>query len=134
MFHLSPNPPKNATIHHLPPSPSHPLRSLKKLHLKLQLLCLENELALDVPSTATSQALEVAIPAHMAPLCPQLRGIKRVYKCWVEGCSEGPSTSHAAICVHVHRDHLGVRLVCPSHTKTFLNSDTLMCHRKIHNN
>ena len=61
---------------------------------------------------------------------PTAGGIKRVYKCQVEGCSEGPSTSHATICVHVHRDHLGVRLACPSCTKTFLNSDALRCHKK----
>ena len=32
----------------------------------------EAELALEVPSSAVSQALEVAIPAHMTPLCLQL--------------------------------------------------------------
>ena len=32
---------KNATTPHVPPSPSHPLKSLKKLHLKLLLLQLE---------------------------------------------------------------------------------------------
>ena len=59
-------------------------------------------------------------------------GIKRVYKCQVEGCSEGPSTSHAAICAHMCWDHLGVRLACPSCTKTFLNLDALRHHKKVH--
>ena len=92
----------------------------------------EVELALEVPTSAVSQALEVAIPAHMAPLHLKLGGIKRVYKCWMEGCSKGPSTSCATICARVCRDHLGVRLVCPSCTKTFLNLDALRHHRKIH--
>ena len=90
------------------------------------------ELALEAPSSAIFQALEVAIPNPIAPLFLQLGGIKRVYKCWVEGCSEGPSTSHAAICAHMHRDHLEMRLACLSSAKTFLNSDALRHHRKIH--
>ena len=80
---------------------------------------------------AAHPALEVAIPAHMAPLHLQLEGIKRVYKCRVEGCTEGPSTSHAAICAHVPREHLGMRLACPSCAKTF-NWDTLRHHRETH--
>ena len=79
------------------------------------------ELEPEAPSPAASQALEVAIPTHMAPLHLQLGGIQRVYKCQVEGCSEGPSTSCATICAHMYRDHLQVRLVCPSFAKTFLN-------------
>ena len=63
---------------------------------------------------------------------PKCGSIKRVYKCQVEGCIEGPSTSQAAIYAHVCRDHLGVRLACPSSTKTFLNSDALRHHKKIH--
>ena len=80
---------------------------------------MRSELALEAPSLATPEALEVAIPAHMTPLHLQLGDIKRVYKCWVKDCREGPSTSHATICVHVHRDHLGVGLACPSCNKTF---------------
>ena len=90
------------------------------------------ELTLEVPSSTASPALEVTIPAHMTPLHLQLGGIKRVYKCWVEGCSVGPSTSQATICVYVCRDQLGVRLACPSCAKAFLNSDALRHHRKIH--
>ena len=41
----------------------------------------EAKLALEVPSSAASQVLEVAIPGHMTPLCLQLGGVKRVYKC-----------------------------------------------------
>ena len=63
---------------------------------------------------------------------PTVRGIKRVYKCWVEGCTEGLSTSHATICAHVHREHLGVWLACPSCNKTFFNLDTLRHHKKHH--
>ena len=91
----------------------------------------EVKLALEAPSLAVLQALEVAIPTHTAPLHLQLGGVKRVYKCCVEECSEGPSTSHAAICAHVCGDHLGVRLACPSCAKTFLNSDALSHHRKL---
>ena len=56
---------------------------------------------------------------------PAVWGIKRVNKCQVKGCSEGPSTSCATICVHVHKDHLEVSLVCPSCCKTFFNLDAL---------
>ena len=92
----------------------------------------EVELASEATATAISKALKVAIPVHMAPLHLQLGGIKRVYKCWVEGCSKGPSTSWAAICVHVCKDHLGVTLACPSCVKNFLNWDALRYHRKTH--
>ena len=44
-------------------------------------------------SSATPPAPEDAILAYMQPLQIQVGGIKRVYKCWVEGCTEGPSTS-----------------------------------------
>ena len=47
------------------------------------------------------------------------------------GCSEGPSTSHATICAHVCMYHLGVRLACPTCTKTFLNLDALMHHKRV---
>ena len=81
-------------------------------------------------SSATSSALEEAILAHMQPLRIQVGGIKRVYNCWVEGCTEGPSTSWATICVHIRRVHLGVMLVCPLCSKTFFNPDVLRCHKK----
>ena len=93
----------------------------------------KTELAPEASSSAESQALEVAIPAHMIPLCLQLGGgIQRVYKCQVEGCMEGPSASCAVICTHVHREHLGVGLACPLCAKTFFNSDTLRHHKKSH--
>ena len=88
-------------------------------------------LAQEAPSLAVSQALEVVITTHMTPLHLNMGGIKRVYKCWVEGCSKGPSTSQATICTHVHCNHLEVRLVCPSCTQTFLNLDALRHHKKI---
>ena len=87
-------------------------------------------LAQKAPSLAVSQALEVAIPTHMAPLHLNVGCIKRVYKCWVEGCIKGPSTSRTVISVHVHWVHLGVRLGCPSCSQMFLNLDALRCHKK----
>ena len=45
------------------------------------------KLALEAPSLVVQEALDVAIPAHMTPLCLQLWGTKRIYQCWVEGCS-----------------------------------------------
>ena len=88
--------------------------------------------ALEAVSPAVPEAPEAAILASMTPLHLQLGGIKRVYKCQVEGCSEGSSTSHATICAHVCIDHLGVGLACPSCDKTFFNPDTIRCHRKSH--
>ena len=123
--------PKNATMLQLPPFLSCLLRSSKELYLRSPVVE-EVKLALEAPSSAVSQALDVAIPTHMAPLHLQLGSLKRIYKCQVEGCSEEPSTSLATICAHVHRDHLKVMLACPSCTKTFLNSDALRHHRKIH--
>ena len=76
--------------------------------------------------------LEEEIPAHMQPLCIQLGCIKRVYQCQVEGCKEGPSTSHATICAHVRKVHLGVGLVCPSCGRSFFNPDTFRHHKKGH--
>ena len=77
-------------------------------------------------------APEEAIPAHMQPLRVQVGGTKRIYKCRVEGCKEGPSTSRATIVAHIRRVHLGVRLMCSLCGKTFLNPDAFRCHRKIH--
>ena len=88
--------------------------------------------ALKAVSQAAPEVLEVAIPANMTPLCLQLGGIKRVYKCWVEGCKEGLLTSCATICTHEHRLHLGVGLTCSFCAKTFLNPDTLRHHKKSH--
>ena len=68
---------------------------------------------------------------HDTPL-PTGGGVKRVYKCWVEGCKEGPLTSHATICAHVCRVHLGVGLMCSSCTKAFFNPDTLRHIKKNH--
>ena len=78
-------------------------------------------------------APEGDIPAHMQPLKIQLGGTKQVYQCQVEGCKEGPSTSRAAVCTHVRKVHLGVRLVCSLCGKTFFNPDILRCHKNTHN-
>ena len=118
-------PPKNAILPQPPLSPSCPLRSLKRWHLKSLLLLAVRQSWHQKHSLQLRHKLQVAIPAHMISLHLQLGGIKRMYKCQVEGCMEGPSTSHAAICIHVHREHLGVGLACPSCAKTFFNSDTL---------
>ena len=83
-------------------------------------------------SPAASIAPEEAIPAHMQPLRVQVGGTKRIYKCRVEGCKEGPSTSRATIVAHIRRVHLGVRLTCPLCGKNFFNSDAFRCHKKIH--
>ena len=81
-------------------------------------------------SPAAPSALEEAIPAHMQPLQIQVGGIKQVYKCMVEGCKEGPSTSQVTICAHIRNVHLGVRLVCSLCSETFFNLDVLRCHKK----
>ena len=83
-------------------------------------------------SPAAPSALEEAIPAHMQPLQIQVGGIKWVYKCWGEGCKEGPSTPRATICAHVRKVHLGVRLVCSLCGKTFFNLDILDATKKSH--
>ena len=77
-------------------------------------------------------APEEAIPAHMQPLRVQVGGAKRVYKCWVEGCKEGPSTSQATISAHIRKVHLGLRLTCSLCGKTFFNLDTFRHHKKVH--
>ena len=82
-------------------------------------------------SLAAPSALEETIPAHMQSLQIQVGGIKQVYRCWVEGCKEGPSTSWATICAHIRKVHLGVRLVFSLCGKTFFNPDVLRCHKKV---
>ena len=52
------------------------------------------------------------IPAEMAPMCVNVSDPQRVYHCWAEGCPEGPSSSHAAICTPVCCPHLGTKLSC----------------------
>ena len=90
--------------------------------------------AMESASPAVLPVSEEVIPANMQPLCIQLGGVKWVYRCQVEGCKEGPSTSQATISAHVHKVHLGVGLVCPSCSKSFFNLDTFWCYRKSHIN
>ena len=90
--------------------------------------------ATGLASSAAPPAPEEAILAHMQPLRIQDGGIKRVYKCWVEDCKQGPPTSRATICAHIRKVHLGVRLVCPLCGKIFLNPDVLRHHKKTHIN
>ena len=70
---------------------------------------------------------------YAAPL-HSVGGIKWVYWCQVDGCKEGPSTSHATICAHVCKVHLGMGLVCPSCGKSFFKLDTFWWHKKGHVN
>ena len=90
--------------------------------------------AVESASPAVLPASEKVIPANMQPLCIQLGDIKQVYRCQVEGCREGPSTSHATICVYVCKVHLGVGLVCPSCSRSFFNLNTFQHHKKSHMN
>ena len=92
------------------------------------------EQTLESTSSTAPSVLEGEIPANMQPIHIQLEGIKRVHRCQVEGCREGPSTSCATICAHMHKVHLGVGLVCPLCNKSFFNPDTFRCHKKSHIN
>ena len=92
------------------------------------------EQAPELTSLTAPSVSEGEIPANMQPLHIQLGGVKRVYRCQVEGCREGPSTSRATICAHICKAHLGVGLVCPLCNKSFFNPDTFRCHKKGHLN
>ena len=52
-------------------------------------------------TSSTAPSVEKEIPANIQPLQIQFGGIKHVYQCQVEGCRDGPATSHATICAHV---------------------------------
>ena len=82
---------------------------------------------------AATPAPEGDIPAHMQPSESNWGGTKQVYQYQVEGCKEGPSTSWVAVCTHMRKVHLGVRLVCSLCGKTFFNPDVLRHHKKTHN-
>ena len=47
----------------------------------------------ELTSLTAPSVSEGEIPANMQPLCIQLGGVKRIYRCQVEGCREGPSPS-----------------------------------------
>ena len=97
-----PTPPKKH--HHIPTatiSKVHPQEPKEAAPEASAFVVREVKLALEAPSSAVSQSLEVAIPDHMTPLCLQLGHINRVYKCQVERCSEGSSATQAAICTCV---------------------------------
>ena len=110
--------------------PSHPQDSESAGLESLASVAQGGTQAQQIPSFATPQALEVTIPANIIPLCIHMGAAKRVYHCWVEGCHKWPSTSCVAICAHVHRDHLGMKLSFPSCLQTFLNSDVFRWHKK----
>ena len=122
----APPPPKkvchtpSATISHPPPQESQELEASGPAKQMAESI-----------SVTVPPVLEGEIPANMQPLCIQLGGIKRVYRCQVEGCREGPSTSHTTICVHIQQVHLGVGLVCHLCSKSFFNPDTFRCHKKV---
>ena len=70
------------------------------------------------------------ILAEMVPIRIYVSNTKWVYHCHVEGCTEGPSTSWAAICSPICQAHLGTKLSCTSCPQTIFNTDTLWCHGK----
>ena len=80
----------SATVSHLPPQESTGPEASAPA-----------EQVLECASPSVPPAPEEEIPVHMQPLCIWLEGIKRVYRCQVEGCKEGPLTSHATICAHI---------------------------------
>ena len=120
---------KSATPH-LPPSPTCPLRSPLKPEASGPAKQAPESTSLTAPSV-----LEGEIPGQYATPSHSVGGaLSRVYRCQIEGCREGPSTSHATICAHVWRVHLGVGLVCSLCNKSFFNPDTFRCHKKGHLN
>ena len=78
--------------------------------------------ALESATLVVPPASEEAIPTYMQPLHIQLGDIKRVYRCQVEECIEGLSTSHATICSHVRKVHLGSGVGVPPLWQVFLQS------------
>ena len=68
------------------------------------------------------------IPAEMEPLGINVGDTRWVYHCHVEGCTEEPSTLQAAICSHVCKAHLGIKLSCALCSQTFFNTDALQCY------
>ena len=82
------------------------------------------------PSLSVLQPKETAIPTEIASLYINIGDTKWILHCQVEGCPEGPSTSHATICAHVHQAHLGRKLMCPSCPSTFFNTDALRWYGK----
>ena len=124
------SPPPKKTCH----APSSSIFHLPLQESKEPEASVPTEQALESTSSTAPSVLEREIPANMQPLCFQLGGIKHVYRCQVEGCREGPSTSHATICAHVSRVHLGVGLVCPHCNKSFFNPDTFRHQKKGHIN
>ena len=83
------------------------------------------------PHLSISQYKEEAIPAEMESLRINVGDTKWVSCCCVKGCTEGPSTSQAAICTHVCQAHLDTKLSFPSCPHTFFNTDTLQYHGKL---
>ena len=70
------------------------------------------------------------IPASMTPLHVNIGDANWVYHCQVEGCPEGPSSSHATICSHVCCTHLGMKLLCSLFPIMFFNTNTFRWHGK----
>ena len=70
------------------------------------------------------------IPAGMVHMRINVDNTRQVYCCHVEGCTEGPSTSWAAICSHMHQAYLDAKLSCALCSQTFFSTDALQCHGK----
>ena len=65
------------------------------------------------------------IPTKIELLRINVGNTRWVYHCHMEGCTEGPSTSWAAICFHVYQAHLGTKLSCALCFQAFFNTDAL---------
>ena len=64
----------------------------------------------------------------MIPLHINIGDAHQVYCCQVEGFPEGPSSSSAASCSHVHCTNLGTKLtcsLCPTMFLTLMSSDSM---------
>ena len=128
---LSTSSPPPKKTHHAPFSFISPLPPQKSKEPEASV---PKEQALESTSSTAPSVLERAIPADMQPLHIQLGGIKRVYRCQVEGCREEPSTSCVTICTHMCKVHLGVELMCPLCNKCFFNPYTFRHYKKSHIN
>ena len=91
------------------------------LHLTIQ----EAEVPPPVP-----QPLGSDIPAEMIYLHINVGGAHWVYCCWVEGCPDGPFSSHAIICSYMCYAPLGIKLTCSLCPSMFFNTDVLRWHGK----
>ena len=86
--------------------------------------------AMKAVSPAVPPASEEAIPANMQPLYIQLGALNKYTGARLRAARRVHQTSHATICAHICKVHLGMVLVCPSCSKSFFNPDTSSATRK----